>query len=145
MTFSIIPKTPQSSLSSERRGTKDWQFVMHSHSITVGGLSSKIWDDCLSIIRYQGETPSAIASSFIVFAVAQKSGKIKIHDDTIFQELYTLDHNEPIKLLRFGDNGDFLASVAAKSICIWSARAWENIWTIEIDAVCMDLSFVDDD
>jgi len=121
------------------------QFATSHRSIRVNGLKVTTWDDCSSVINYKREIPTAISASTSLFAVGQKGGQIKIHQETSCQEMHTLIHNEAIKLLRFGDNGDFLVSVAAKSICVWDIRSWQRLWRFEIGTPCMDLSFVDND
>ena len=121
------------------------QFAASNRSIVIRGLRATTWDDCASVITYQNETPTALACSPSFFAVGQRSGRIKIYDETTCQELRTFSHNETVKMLRFGENGEHLASVATKSISVWNVRSGARIWRFEIDTPCMDLSFVEDD
>jgi hypothetical protein len=92
------------------------QFGASNRSITVKGLTASAWDDCASVFNYQRENPTTIACSPFIFAVGQKSGKIKIHHETGCQELHTLLSDEPIKLLRFRATGDYLAVLTLKYI-----------------------------
>jgi WD40 repeat protein len=121
------------------------QFGASNRSITVKGLTASAWDDCASVINYQRENPTAIACSPSIFAVGQKSGKIKIHHETSCQELRTLLSDEPIKLLQFGETGDYLAALTLKYICVWNTRWWEIARQFSIETPCMDVSFADND
>ncbi|KAH7393137.1 hypothetical protein BKA64DRAFT_709491 [Cadophora sp. MPI-SDFR-AT-0126] len=121
------------------------QFGSSRRSITVNGLRQTAWDDCSSVIAYQQESPTALACSLHLFAIGQRSGKIRIHDETTCQEVRVLSHEQPVRLLRFGQNGTLLASVASKSVCVWNVETWVREWRFEIDSVCVDVSFLDDD
>jgi WD40 repeat protein len=121
------------------------QFGSSRRSIVVNGLRATAWDDCSSVIAYQQESPTALACSLALFAIGQRSGKIRIHDETTCQEVRVLSHQQPVRLLRFGQNGTLLASVASKSVCIWNVETWAREWRFEIDSVCIDVSFLDHD
>lgn len=121
------------------------QFGMSRRSMVVSGLRATAWDDCSSVIAYQQESPTALACSLTMFAIGQRSGRIRIHHETTCQELRVLSHHQPVRLLRFGQNGNLLASVASKSVCIWSVRTWVQEWRFEIDSVCINVSFLDHD
>jgi WD40 repeat protein len=121
------------------------QFASSGRSITVSGLSAATWDDCSSTITYQQGTPWALACSAQNFAVGLASGQVTIYDETTCQELHTLSHGEGVKSLQFGVNGDFLASVGLKSICIWKFNPYQQLWKLDLTSHCMALSFVDND
>jgi WD40 repeat protein len=121
------------------------QFARSNRSMVIKGLSAATWDDCSSVITYQNETPTALACSSALFAIGQKSGRIRFHDTSSCQEIRTLSHGKPVKLLRFSENGSFIASVASRSIYVWDIRSWEKLWMFEIELPCLDLSFVDND
>ncbi|KAL2068164.1 hypothetical protein VTL71DRAFT_16262 [Oculimacula yallundae] len=121
------------------------QFGTTRRSIVVSGLRQTTWDDCSSVIRYQQESPTALAYSSTLFAIAQRSGKIRIHDETTCQEIRMFSHGQAVRLVRFGLNGILLASVASKSVCIWNVKTWVREWLFEVDSICIDISFVDND
>jgi WD40 repeat protein len=121
------------------------QFATSSRSITVSGLSATTWDDCSSTITYQQDTPSALACSTSLFAVGLASGRIKVYYETTCQEICTLSHGEAIKSLQLANNGDFLASIGLKSICIWDVLTWRLLWELDIPSNCLSHSFVDND
>ncbi|PVH85423.1 hypothetical protein DL98DRAFT_451452 [Cadophora sp. DSE1049] len=121
------------------------QFRSSRRSITVNGLRKTAWDDCSSVIAYHQEHPNALACSSQLFAIGQRSGRIRIHDETTCQELQVLSHQQPVRLLQFGQNGTLLASAASKSVCVWNVKTWAREWIFEIDSVCIDVSFLDND
>jgi len=121
------------------------QFRSSRRSITVNGLRKTAWDDCSSVIAYHQEYPNALACSSEQFAIGQRSGCIRIHDEITCQELQVLSHQQPIRLLRFGQQGTLLASVALKSVCVWNVKTWAREWFFEIETVCIDVSFLEND
>lgn len=70
--------------------------------ISVIGLTSAHWDDCLSTIVDPQETFSALASSDKFFAVGTSSGKMVIYNETTCQEAHKLQHQEAVTFLEFG-------------------------------------------
>ena len=137
--FQLIPPFCPSGTALKR------QFATSSRSITVSGLSATGWDDCSSTMIYQQDTPSALSCSATVFVVGLTSGQIKVYHETTCQDLCTLSHGEAVKGLQFADNGDFLASIGLKSICIWNMLTWKLLWKLEIPSSCLSYSFVDND
>ena len=67
-------------------------FIAPSHGITVVGLTSTNWGDCLSTIVDLQEQFSALTSSDQYFAVGTSSGKIVVYNETTCQEAQSLQH-----------------------------------------------------
>jgi WD40 repeat protein len=137
--FQLIPPFCPSDTALKR------QFATSSRSITVSGLSATTWDDCSSTITYQQDTPSALACSATLFAVGLSGGRIKVYHETTCQEFRTISHGEAVKSLQFADNGDCLASVGLKSICIWNVLTSELLWKFNITCNCLSYAFVEND
>ncbi len=121
------------------------QFGASARGIAVLGLSATAWDDCLSTIVYTREHPSAIACSAKHFAVGLTSGKIVVYHEMTCQEAHTLQHQEPVKLLQFGETGNILASSGMKAVRIWDVTAWQQLWKFDISHQCMSLALTDED
>lgn len=121
------------------------QFAASTRGIAVLGLSSTTWDDCLSTIVYKLETPSAVACSAQLFLVGLSSGKIVVYHQRTCQEAMTLQHQEPVKILQFGETGNVLASSGMKTVRIWDITAWQQLWKFDISHQCLSLALTDED
>jgi hypothetical protein len=89
------------------------QFVRPQRGINVQGVSAGGWDDCLATITYpRGTKPNALAAGPGYFAVGMmnRAGDIKIHDDSIFQEVCSLVHGEPVWRMTFAESGKMFAA-----------------------------------
>lgn len=94
------------------------QFAASTRGIAVLGLSATTWDDCLSTMVYQQAQSSALACSNNHFVVGLSSGEIFVYHETTCQEIQTLQHEESVKLLHFGEKGKVLASSGLKTVRI---------------------------
>jgi WD40 repeat protein len=124
------------------------QFSRPQRGITVQGLSNTSWDDCLTTISYApGEKPIVLASGPGFFAVGMmnRAGDVKVYDDSIFQEICTLAHGEPVWRMNFAENGAWLATAGAKRVKLWSCATWTSPMDFGIPALCMALAFTDED
>lgn len=121
------------------------QFALTSRSILVLGLSTSSWDDCLSTMFYPHETTCSLSSSDTFFAVGLSSGKILIYRVFTCQDVSTLLHGGPVRLMEFGPAGKVLSSACAKSVCVWDVSTWQLRWRFDIDKQCLTLALVDGD
>ncbi|KAI4217247.1 MAG: hypothetical protein LQ351_000556 [Letrouitia transgressa] len=115
------------------------QFSSYTRGFTVEGLSTEGWDDCLATLKYQQDTPIALATSQRFFAVGFLTGSVRIYGTTTCQEIRALTHGESLKILTFGDLGNILVSTGLKSISMWNVGTWEKIWTFNLPAQCLSM------
>ena len=120
-------------------------FVAPNRGIAVLGLSSTLWDDCLSTIVDPQEQFSALASSDKFFAVGTSSGKIIVYNEMTCQEARTFQHQESVALLSFGRRVDFLVSAGSRLIRLWDMSSWELVWESRIPQQCMSVAFIEED
>ena len=116
-----------------------------NRGISVVGLSSTQWDDCLSTIVDPQEQFSALASSDRFFAVGTSSGKIVIYNEMTCQEAQILLHQEAVTLLEFGQGTQYLASAGSRRISLWDTTSWEQIWEAKTPQQCMSVAFIEED
>lgn len=121
------------------------QFAVSTRGIAVLGLSNTNWDDCLSTIVYRRGQATALACSLQHFAVGLSSGNIVIYNETTCQEVQSLQHYEPVKLLQFGEAGRVLASSGMGLVRIWDVRSWHQVSKFDISQQCLSLVFIDED
>lgn len=121
------------------------QFASAARSITVHGLRAETWDDCLSTIVNTHEQYSSLASSKTHFATGFFSGKILIFKQLTCQEVAALQHEEPVRLLNFGDMENILVSAGSKSIRVWDLASKVQLWRFDAPQQCMALTLTDQD
>lgn len=121
------------------------QFVNSGRGMTVVGLSSTGWDDCLSTIVDPHEQLSALASSDQLFALGTSSGKIVVYIETTCQEAQILQHQESVTLLSFGGMVDCLVCTGPRSIRLWDTSSWNVTWESNLPQQCMSVAFIEED
>lgn len=122
------------------------QFTAPLRSLSVQGLSTTEWDDCLSTITYPKLTrPSCVTVSAEFIAIGTSIGSIFVYDDETYQDRQALRHGEPVWSLEFGSTGNFLASAGAKSVKVWATETWTRAHTFTLSSLCLALCFSDED
>ena len=121
------------------------QFASYTRGFAVDGLSAENWDDCLSAVVYQHDTPVALATSERFFAVGLSAGSVRIYYNTTCQEVRAFQHGESVRILEFGDLGNILVSAGFRKVCVWNLCSWENLWTFDLPTQCMSLVVEDDE
>jgi hypothetical protein len=121
------------------------QFGASPRGIAVLGLSATAWDDCLSTINHPQEQLTALACSRKHFSIGLSSGKVIVYDEMTCQEAQTLQQQEIVKILQFGNTGETLVSAGMRAVNLWDVKSWQKLWTLDITHDCMSLAFTDND
>lgn len=137
--FHLIPPFCPSDTAPKR------QFASSTRGIGVVGLSNTTWDDCLSTIVHQHQQLSALTCSSKHFAIGMSSGNVIVYHEMTCQEAQVLQHGEPVKVLKFAETGQILASSGTKLVCLWDTFSWQELWKFSITSLCMSMAFTDSD
>ena len=121
------------------------QFGTSARGISVCGLRARTWDDCLSTILNVHEQYSSLASGQTLFAVGTFRGKIKLYKQTTCQEVGDLDHQEPVRLLMFGNVRNMLVSAGSKVTCVWDLNSKERLWRLDTAQQSLSLTLTEGD
>lgn len=121
------------------------QFGSSTRSIMVSGLRAKTWDDCLSTIVSTHEQYSSLASSKTQFAIGTFSGKVLLYKQTTGEEIGSLQHQEPVRLLALGDETEIIVSAGSRNIRIWDLVSKAQLRHFEAPQQCMALALTDKD
>jgi hypothetical protein len=124
------------------------EFASPMRGISVQGLSSRSWDDCLATIRYSHDRSSFLlvtAPSYLAVRIAGGEGRVIVYDDAIFQEIHTICHGDHVQALAFAESGRYLASVGAKTVRIWSPATGLELASFELPLRCACLRFAEQD
>jgi WD40 repeat protein len=95
------------------------QFGRSTRGISVLGLSSTSWDDCLATIAYHKSTATAVACGTAHFAIGASDKMVRLYTTATCQEYGKVAHGEAIRILEFNVSGQMLASAGRKSIRVW--------------------------
>ncbi|KAL8339694.1 hypothetical protein RB601_006010 [Gaeumannomyces tritici] len=122
------------------------QFYSPRKGLSVQGLSSRDWDDCIATTTFERRTrPLCVAVSDKYVAYGAPNGTIHIYEDGTFQERLVLVHGDQyVGCLAFGARGDYLASATADDLVLWRTDTWVQIQKITLPSECIMLSFTDD-
>ncbi|TVY35936.1 Vegetative incompatibility protein HET-E-1, partial [Lachnellula subtilissima] len=103
------------------------QFGSSARSITVRGLRSQTWDDCLAVV------------SDVLVVKYSSSNK------QLVKKIATLQHSEPVRLLVFGEVKNILVSGGSKFIRVWDLESMSLLHVFEAPQQCMALALDDED
>lgn len=125
-------------------------------TLTVSGLSSRTWDDCLctlvlsppqqvasGIIRR--ERLNSIATTDNNFCIGTSLGRIAIFNDETCLEETMLDHQQPVLHLEYATSKSLLASASKRLIRLWNTETCEQQWEVSYKQSILAMEFVDDD
>jgi WD40 repeat protein len=120
------------------------QFRGIPNAVEVVGLSSAVWEDCVSFIPYRNSWATALSCGENLFAIGMKSGTVFVYFQTTCQEKCVFHNPEPVKYLKFDSICQRLASAGPKSVRLWSLEG-HLLWALSLQHPCATLSFAKDD
>ncbi|KAL2016770.1 hypothetical protein VTK56DRAFT_2983 [Thermocarpiscus australiensis] len=133
------------------------QFTSPVRGLSVQGLSSSGWGDCLTTITFpSGVKPNALAAGPGYFAVGLMNiefaagrmnieGLVLVYDDTTCQGIHALRHGEPVNSLAFSESGKLLASAGKGIVRVWSLETGSELSSFTITSQCLSLGFAEED
>ena len=92
----------------------------------------------------RGTNPNAVASGSGFLAVGTVSARVVVYDDSIFQEIFNLNHQEAVWRLAFSRSGKLLASAGARSVRVWCTSQGRQLASFPIPSFCVAIGFGDD-
>lgn len=116
------------------------QFGSVPRGITVRGVQTEDWGDCLSTLSNPSQQHSSIASSKSHFAIGCVSGKIMVFQHVLYHRIAVLEHSEPVRLLSFGDQDNLLLSAGFKCVRLWDVCTKTELLSLSTPQHCMALS-----
>ncbi|KAI7786820.1 hypothetical protein LA080_002290 [Diaporthe eres] len=134
-----------------------WQFSRGmGATLTVSGLSSRSWDDCLCTLvlsspqqlasgMIRRERLNSIATTDNNFCIGTSLGRIAIFNDQTSLEETVLDHQQPVLHLEYAISQSLLASASKRLIRLWNTETCEQQWQVSCKQSILAMAFVDDD
>ncbi|KAK4213973.1 WD40-repeat-containing domain protein [Rhypophila decipiens] len=120
------------------------QFANTPSSLKLGGLANATWDDCVAYIDHRHSRALSIAGGDDIFAIGMKSGTVNIHHQTTCQEIRWLHHHEPVRLLRFDESSQHIASSGYRYLKMWSTDG-EFLWAVKSASPLVTMDFSEKD
>jgi len=109
--------------------------------LTVKGLTSTAWDDCLFQTEYRGAQPTAISYGEQFFTVGLSSGEIIMYYADSARIYSTLHHGESINHIEFGSGDKLIASAGRKEIRVWDVAKRQQLHLFKTSRQTLALAF----
>lgn len=133
--FLVPPFCPSESLIYRQLDEKGAIAVQESHETN--------WEDCVAWIEYRDSWAMSLACGENIFALGMKSGDVLLYNQSTCQCVSTLQHLEPIKVLKFDHSSSWLVSAGAKHLRLWNLNGF-HAWTYDLEDPCVGISFAED-
>lgn len=115
-------------------------------SLTIHETGNQAWEDCLSTMSFPKPTrPQMIATSQENIALGTSRGSVIIYDHTTFQELASLDHEEPVWALALSEDGTMIAMAGSRTVRVWNVKTSSQKHSFSIKSMCIALTFYEKD
>jgi pimeloyl-ACP methyl ester carboxylesterase len=134
----LIPPLCPSESMIFRRFSND----LRTANMTIKGLPTGTWDDCLSRIDFQRGQTTAVSHSYTSFAVGLSTGQVFLYNAGSVQLQSTMTHPERVKMLQFSEDDNFLASCGAKHMVIWKSKSGSQIYAFPLSSPPLSLAFL---
>ncbi|KAM7190686.1 WD40-repeat-containing domain protein [Rhypophila sp. PSN 637] len=121
------------------------QFANGPTTLRLGGLTNASWDDYVCYIDYRQSRALSLAGGDGIFAIGMKSGDVNIHHQTTCQQIRSLSHGEPVKILRFDETtSQHIASSSYRSLKMWLTDG-EYLWAVKNASPLVTMDFSEKD
>ncbi|KAF4970428.1 hypothetical protein FSARC_2548 [Fusarium sarcochroum] len=120
------------------------KFAHTSYGPQIRGLTESDWDDCVCYIDYKDSTALSLASSEERFAIGMRSGAVWVYRQATCQISATLDHGEPVRVLRLDASSERLASSGTSMVKLWRVDG-SLVWSISVQSSIVAMAFVQSD
>jgi WD40 repeat protein len=125
----VPPLSPESSMLHQKYAKKS------AAVLSISGLSTSDWDDCLARVSNGSDQALHVAVSAQYLAVASESangkGTIKLWNSVIFQERPGFHPEEPICSIAFSPSGSLLACYGLDRTYVWSVGDMALVTSLE--------------
>lgn len=95
---------------------------MYSRLLTVEGLPSESWDDCLASVNVGREgwaCSQVLATEAFFFTLSNTSGTVLVWTSDTFEKAKTICHCEWVTMMALNRGSTMLATAGYKTFCIW--------------------------
>lgn len=120
------------------------QFGASKTGLRLQGLDNTDWNDRIACWHYDSST-KCITCHDQWFAIGLSNGTIKIHLTSTCQEVFHMNHGEPVRIIRFGNLSKIVVSASLHIVKMWDLSTGLQLWEYNIDTLPLALELEDDD
>ncbi|KAL2280910.1 hypothetical protein FJTKL_12218 [Diaporthe vaccinii] len=120
-------------------------FKGHPRGLQVVGLEQDDWDERLGCIVIPDSQILSVACQDNNFALGTENGKVRVYDESTFQEKNQLQHGEPVRRLCLGKTDGRIVSQGRKHIKYWDISTSQQFWSFTARDEPLSLSFSEDE
>ena len=122
-----------------------WKSRLLSHqSLAVIGFRAADWDDCITRIDLRGSKATTAVYGEVGFAIGLVDGRVYCYSN-IFQERFTVNHGERVKILCYSLGDRFLISAGRRSVQLWDLESQSSLWTYTCVYQPLAIAFMEND
>ncbi|KAK5453601.1 hypothetical protein LTS15_006787 [Exophiala xenobiotica] len=139
----VAPFCPQDSMTYKQFGDRS-----ASSGISVSGLSTKSWDDCLAKFTvHNSKTPLQIKCANRYFAILLSDGTVQLYHASTCEEARSFHHGERVLAWCFNSAGDKMATCGLLKTIVWVTATAQQLssWPNSRRSKAITIAFANND
>ncbi|KAB5580982.1 NACHT and WD domain-containing protein, variant [Coniochaeta sp. 2T2.1] len=120
-----------------------------SRLLTVEGLPSETWDDCLASVNIDREDSASqvLATESFFLTLANASGTVVVWSTETCEKVKTIRQGEWVTMMALNHSGTLLATSGYRNFCVWEVSSGRQIYIFprKSESTVRDLKFSHDD
>ena len=115
-------------------------FGLQKGAISVTGLPSERWDDCLASVSVGGEEAASklLATNAYFLALISSSGTIVIWYAETCEEARTIEHGEYVSLMEINESQTLLVTAGVDSYKVWDVASGRELYKLKKLSLALD-------
>lgn len=130
----IPPLCPRNSIVHIR-------FANKASGIKLLGLTESEWYDRISCIYYKDSLTKCLACRDQRYATGLANGVICVYETSTCAEILSLDHGEPVRILKFGTTAKLLGSAGLHFVIVWDVNSRSKLLRIKMTSIPLSIAF----
>ncbi|KAH8910523.1 WD40 repeat-like protein, partial [Coniochaeta sp. PMI_546] len=120
-----------------------------SRLLTVEGLPSETWDDCLASVDIGREDSASqvLATESFFLTLANSSGTVVVWSTETCEKVKTICQGEWVTMMALNKSGTLLATSGYRTFCVWEVSSGRRVYSFprKSQSMVRDLKFSPDD
>ncbi|OIW35531.1 hypothetical protein CONLIGDRAFT_666106 [Coniochaeta ligniaria NRRL 30616] len=120
-----------------------------SRLLTVEGLPSETWDDCLASVDIGREDSASqvLATESFFLTLANASGTVVVWSTETCEKVKTISQGEWVTMMALNKSGTLLATSGYRTLCVWEVSSGRRVYSFprKSESMVRDLKFSADD
>lgn len=120
-----------------------------SRLLTVEGLPSETWDDCLASVDIGREDSASqvLATESLFLILANASGTVIVWSSETCEKIRTMHQGEWVTMMALNKAGTLVATAGYRTFCVWEVSSGRRVYSFprKSESMVRDLKFSRDD